>query len=394
MTEPVRTSWPAVFLAVGAGVAVAFQVGKAPIALPFIRSEIGLGLSAASWILSIFALLGATAGASMGGIVTRLGARRMLPVGLTLAAAASLAGSMAPGLAWLLTSRAVEGIGYMLVVISAPSLITLLSNSRDRQMAFGLWGSFMPFGVAVAMMTAPGLPLLGWRGLWLAMAALLACYALLIHRKMPHPTLPPSPSQGHLLRDMAATVRAPGPLLLALLFLPYSASYAALTGFLPTLLIERMALSPGQAGMAAAAVAGINILGNLATGPLLRRGAPRWAIMAAASAFGALAMFGIFAPSMPGGAAYGLCLAFSAVGGLLPGCVLAGAAVYAPERRLVPVALGLIMQGSNIGQLAGPVAVGAVVAALGWEGARLILVPASLMGLTLALVLRRLGKEP
>ena len=92
MTEPVRTSWSAVFLAVGAGVAVAFQVGKAPIALPFIRNEIGLGLSAAAWILSIFALLGATAGASMGGIVTRLGARRMLPVGLAIAAAASLAG--------------------------------------------------------------------------------------------------------------------------------------------------------------------------------------------------------------------------------------------------------------------------------------------------------------
>lgn len=394
MTEPARTSWPAVFLAVGAGVAVAFQVGKAPIALPLIRAEIGIDLSAASWILSIFALLGATAGASMGGIVTRLGARRMLPVGLALAAAASLAGGMAPSLPWLLVSRAAEGIGYILVAISAPSLVTLLSNSRDRQMAFGLWGSFMPFGVAVAMMTAPSLPLLGWRGLWLAMAGLLACYALACHRTMPHPALPPSRPDGHLLRDMAVTIKAPGPLLLALLFLPYSASYAALTGFLPTLLIERMALSPGQAGMATAAVAGINILGNLATGPLLRRGAPRWAIMAAASAFGALAMFGIFAPAMPGGSAYGLCLAFSAVGGLLPGCVLAGAAVYAPERRLVPVALGLIMQGSNIGQLVGPVAVGAVVSALGWEGARLILVPASLLGLILALVLRRMGKEP
>ena len=393
MTEPARTSWPAVFLAVGAGIAVAFQVGKAPIALPFIRAEIGIGLSSASWILSIFALLGATAGASMGGIITRLGARRMLPVGLALAAGASLAGGLAPGLPWLLASRAMEGIGYMLVVISAPALITLLSHPRDRQMAFGLWGSFMPFGVAVAMMTAPGLPWLGWRGLWLTMAALLACYALLIHRRMPHPAPPPSASGGHLLRDMAATVKAPGPLLLALLFLPYSASYAALTGFLPTLLIERMALTPGQAGLAAAAVAGINIMGNLATGPLLRRGAPRWAIMAAASGFGALAMFGIFAPAMSGEAAYGLCLAFSAVGGLLPGCVLAGAAVYAPERRLVPVALGLIMQGSNIGQLTGPVAVGAVVTAMGWEGARLILVPASLLGLILALVLRRLGKE-
>ncbi len=392
MTEPARTSWPAVLLAVGAGVTAAFQIGKAPIALPFIRAEIHIGLSAASWILSIFALLGATAGASMGSVVTRLGARRMLPIGLLLLSAASLAGGLAPDLPWLLTSRAVEGVGYMLVVISAPALITLLTHPDDRQTAFGMWGSFMPFGVAVAMMAAPGLPLLGWRGLWLSMAVLLAGYALLIHRRMPHPVLPASISPGHLLHDIARTIKAPAPLLLAILFIPYSAGYAALTGFLPTLLIERMALSPGTAGMLAAAVAAANILGNLASGPLLRRGLPRWAAMAAASTVIALTSLGIFAPSMPAGMAYALCLIFSAVGGLLPGCILGGAAIFAPERRLVPVTLGLLMQGSNVGQLVGPVAVGAAVVAFGWEGARLVLVPASLSGIALALALRRMGK--
>ena len=109
MTEPARTSWPAVFLAVGAGIAVAFQVGKAPIALPFIRAEIGIGLSSASWILSIFALLGATAGASMGGIITRLGARRMLPVGLALAAGARLAGGSTLSLSCSIRSLASTG---------------------------------------------------------------------------------------------------------------------------------------------------------------------------------------------------------------------------------------------------------------------------------------------
>jgi len=391
--EPSRTSWPAVFLAVGTGVVAAFQIGKAPIALPFIRAEIHIGLSAASWILSIFALLGATAGASMGSVVTRLGARRVLPLGLILLSAASLAGSQAPDLPWLLASRAVEGIGYMLVVIAAPALITMLTHPRDRQTAFGLWGSFMPFGVAVAMMAAPGLPLVGWRGLWLGMAALLAGIALLVHRRMPHPATSASAASGHLLHDIATTVKAPGPLLLALLFIPYSSGYAALTGFLPTLLIERMALSPGTAGMLAAAVAGANILGNLASGPLLRWGVPRWGAMATTSTVFAAAAFGIFAPGMPGGAAYGLCLVFSAFGGLLPSCVLGGAAIFAPERRLVPVTLGLLMQGSNLGQLIGPVAVGAAVVAFGWEGARLVLVPLSLVGVLLALALRRMGKE-
>jgi predicted MFS family arabinose efflux permease len=186
---------------------------------------------------------------------------------------------------------------------------------------------------------------------------------------------------------------APGPLLLAAIFLPYSASYAALTGFLPTLLIERMALSPGTAGMLAAAVAGANIVGNLASGPLLRRGLQRWSAMAITSTVIAVTSFGIFAPAMPGALAYVLCLIFSAAGGLLPGCVLGGAAVFAPERRLVPTTLGLLMQGSNLGQLIGPVAVGVAVGGFGWPGARLVLIPASLLGIVLALVLRRLSRE-
>ncbi|MDO8606378.1 MAG: MFS transporter [Phaeospirillum sp.] len=394
MTEPAHTSWPAVILAVGAGVAAAFQIGKAPIALPFIRDEIQIGLSAASWILSIFALLGATAGASMGSIVTRLGARRMLPFGLILLAAASLAGSLAPNLPWLLASRAVEGIGFMLVVIAAPTLITLLTHPKDRQTAFGLWGSFMPFGVAVAMMAAPGLPLVGWRGLWLGMAALLTAYALLVHYRMPHPAIPAATASTHLLRDIAATITAPGPLVLAGIFLPYSAAYAALTGFLPTLLIERLAVSPGVAGMMAAAVAGANILGNLATGPLLRLGARRWAVMTGAGVVVLLTLIGIFSPDMPSDITYILCLIFSAVGGLLPGCILGGASIFAPDRRLVPVTLGLLMQGSNLGQLLGPVAVAAAVAGGGWEAARLVLAPAALVGVGLVLVLRRMGKEP
>ncbi|OAN52856.1 MFS transporter permease [Paramagnetospirillum marisnigri] len=393
--DPSRTSWPAVFLAVGAGIVAAFQVGKAPIALPFIRDEMGLSLSAASWILSIFALMGASAGASMGSIVTRLGARRMLPLGLALLAAASLLGSGAPSLMPLLASRVAEGLGYMLVAISAPALIALLTHPDQRQTAFGLWGCFMPVGMAVAMTAAPALPLVGWRGLWLAMAVLLAAYAVLVHLRMPHPPVPVRDEDDqHLLRDIIATVKAPGPLILAATFLPYSAAYAALTGFLPTLLIERMAVSPGTAGLMAAAVTAANIVGNLATGPALRARLPRRWVMAASSLVIALCSLGIFLPITTPEQSYALCLVFSAVGGLLPGCILGGAAVYAPNRHLVPVALGLIMQGSNLGQLLGPVVVGAAVAAWTWPAAAAVLVPASLIGITLALALRRAGKEP
>ncbi|RAU22444.1 MFS transporter [Paramagnetospirillum kuznetsovii] len=391
--SPDRTQWPAVLMAVGAGVFAAFQVGKAPVALPFIRAEMGLDLPTAAWVLSIFALMGASVGSAMGTLVTRIGSRRLLPMGLGVLAVASLAGGLAPSFSLLLISRVAEGIGFMLVTISAPALITLLTLPAQRQMAFGLWGAFMPFGMAVSMAAAPGLPWLGWRGLWLAMAALLAAYALWVHRSMPRPQRPPQSPGSHLLADIGATVKAPGPLLLALAFIPYSATYAALTGFLPTLLMERMGVSAGEAGLMAALAAAANIIGNLASGPLLRTGVSRRRAMAGAFLVMLLGCAGIFQSWMPPLAAYGLCLLVTGTAGLLPSCILGAASVYAPSINLVPVALGLFMQGSNLGQLLGPVVVGAAVAAWGWGAASAILVPAGLAGMGLALSLRRAGKE-
>lgn len=389
MTPPVRTDWPAVLLAVGAGVVAAFQVGKAPIALPFIRAELGLDLSAASWILSMLALMGAVAGGALGSVVTRLGPRRLLPAALGLIAVGSLAGGLAPSQGLLLASRVAEGIGMTVVVIAAPALITVATTPHDRHTAFGLWACFMPFGMAVSMMAAPLLPLIGWRGLWLGMAAFLAIYAVLAWIRLPAAAGHGGNTPSRLWHDLLRTVSTPGPVLLALIFACYTTAYIALTGFLPTLLIERLGVTAGQAGMMTAAVAAANILGNLATGPLLRRHVPRWVPIILANITIAACAIGIFTPDTPPWLAYGLCLVFSAIGGLLPGCVLGGAPPYAPEPRLVPVTLGLIMQGSNIGQVTGPALVGAAVAWWGWSAAAPVLAGVTVTGAILTLALRR-----
>ncbi|MBI2236137.1 MAG: MFS transporter [Magnetospirillum sp.] len=385
-----KTSWPAVLLFLGAGIVAAFQVGKAPIALPGIRADFGTGLAAVAWVLSTFPMVGALTGAAMGVMVTRIGARTMLPLGLALIAAASLAGALSLTLPWLLATRVAEGLGLLVVVIAAPTLITQVTHGDDRAKAFGMWGCFMPAGMAMAMLAAPLLSGLGWRGLWLGMAVLAAAYAVAVTlRRGPAPAAAPEPAQP-LLPDLAATLRAPGPRLLAVVFASYTAAWAVLTGFLPTLLMERMAVSAGTAGLMTAAVAGANVIGNLATGPILAHGPRRWLLVALASGAMGLCSLGIFDPATPGWAAFALSLLFSASGGLLPACVIGGAAAVAPDRRLVPAAVGLVMQGSNLGLTLGPVAAAVVVEPWGWGAARLVLVPAALLGILLALRLRRL----
>ena len=83
-----------------------------------------------------------------------------------------------------------------------------------------------------------------------------------------------------------------------------------------------------------------------------------------------------------------LCLLFSAAGGLIPATLLASAPLAARESTLVPVVVGVVMQGSNLGQLSGPVLVGGVTAALGWGAAGWIVAAAAMITGAIALVLQ------
>jgi predicted MFS family arabinose efflux permease len=169
-------------------------------------------------------------------------------------------------------------------------------------------------------------------------------------------------------------VRRRGPALLAICFVLYNIMFFALFSFLPILLMQRLAVSNESAGMLSALAAAANIIGNLAAGQLLARGMSRARLIAVASlAMGALAV-GIFLPILEGRWALLLCVAFSAVGGIIPAALLSAAPIASTSATLVPVMMGLLMAGSNLGQMIGPVAVGVAVEAWGWSGAGIIVI--------------------
>src|SRR5215472_10348355 len=87
------TDWRAVGFAVAAGIVGAFQIGKAAIALPALRADLGMGLAAAGWVLGIFNLIGILAGMALGALIGGWGDRRALLLGLLLLATAGLAGA-------------------------------------------------------------------------------------------------------------------------------------------------------------------------------------------------------------------------------------------------------------------------------------------------------------
>jgi MFS transporter, DHA1 family, inner membrane transport protein len=383
------TDWRAVAIVVAAGVIVALQVGKGIITLTALRSDFALDLAAAGWVISVFAFIGVVGGIPAGMAVNRFGDRALCVAGLGILALGGLVSALSQYFTMLITGRFIEGLGFLLVVVAAPALLQRTVASKDRDFVFGLWSTFMPAGMALALLC--GAAVEGWRGFWLLNAGVTAVTALLVMLTVPRKEMPAANlTASTLAGDAWATLTSSGPLLLALIFTFYSLLYFALAGFLPILLTERMAVSAVAAGILSAIVIAANILGNLAAGILLGRGiTARWSLIAIASIVMGLSGIAIFLASLPSSLIFLLCVIFSGVGGLLPATVLTAAPLLVSAPRLAPMALGLVMQGSNLGQVMGPVTVGVAVDWAGWPAAAWPVAIAAALAVLMAFRVRR-----
>lgn len=373
------TDWRAVAVVVAAGVASSFHLGKVAIAAPQLQAGMGLSLAMLGALGGTFAMLGALGGVAAGSLIARAGDRRMLALGLVATVLGALLAVLSSSYAVLLASRGVEGLGFVLITVAGPTVLARLVQAADRSRAMALWSCFMPTGIALAMLTGPWFG--GWRSLWVAAALASGLIAVLVLWAVPrapgaHATAASPPAR------IAEVWRGPA-LALATTFLLYSLMFFALFSFLPVLLQQRMQVGPSAVGLLAALASAANIAGNLAAGALLPR-VGRTVLGTAAAAAMALCALGIFVPVLPPWAAFALCLVFSAMGGLVPSSLLSSVPQVTTTPAHAALAVGLLMQGSNLGQALGPLLVGNAVDRYGWSAAAVCVVVAALaMGCTL-----------
>ena len=382
LRSPPRTAatrWFVVSIMIACGVAASLHVGKVPPALPALREELDLGLVSAGWIASIFNLIGATLGVASGLAADRLGARRVLAAGLGCLVAGSIGGAAADSGATLLAARVLSGLGLVTVAVSAPQIIVASSIRSDHGLALGAWSIYMPTGMAAAMLTAPlVLPELGWRGLWLVHATITAVVLLIVLAVTREVSARPRIPRGI---DTEA-LRRPGPWLLAAAFACYTVQFFAVVTWMPTFLVESHGSTHEAAAVAGALVVGANVIGCLAGAWLLHREVARWKLLAITYLVMTPCAAGVFSMVIPPALKIALAAVFSAVGGLLPAAILAGATVHAPSRDHVATVNGFIVQGSHAGVVFGPPVLAVVVTSFGsWEQGWLLMVGVGLVGL-------------
>src|SRR5436853_3785383 len=138
-----------VAIAMLAAVTAAGHVGKLPPALPSIRAEFGLDIITAGWLASIFSVTGMLSAIVFGTVASRFNPWRTAVTGLTLLVASGLGGAFAASSTQLFASRFLEGLGFLAVVVAAPSLIAASTGGPERVMALGFFAAYMPAGVSI-----------------------------------------------------------------------------------------------------------------------------------------------------------------------------------------------------------------------------------------------------
>lgn len=392
---------PALLVVLG-GISAALHVGKLPPALPVLQQALGISLVQAGFLLSLVQLAGMTLGLFAGLMADALGLRRTMVAGLAILACASALGGVAAGPETLLALRACEGFGFLLASIPAPGLIRQLVSETRLSAMLGWWGTYMPLGAAAALLTGPAVIALGgWRIWWWLMAALSLAMAAWLWCALP--TSCDQAKQGSFVGmagRLRQTLTARGPWLAALVFATYSGQWLAVVGFLPSIYAQA-GLASAWAAVATALAAGVNMVGNVASGRLLQRGVPPERLLyggLAAMAVGALLAFAPWPNSLPlpvvTTVRYAGVLLFSMLGGMVPGTLFSLAVRLAPGERTLSTTVGWMQQWSSIGQFAGPPLVAWFAGVTGsWDWIWVVTGASALLGMGLVAVLSGLLHE-
>ncbi len=395
------SSVAACYVVFAAGVCAALHVGKLSPAIGVLQQTLGVSLVEAGFLLSIVQLAGMTMAIFTGALVDGLGLRRSMVLGLVVLALASAWGAMAVSPGQLMLLRAIEGFGFLWVVLPGPALIRQLAPpSRSSQM-LGLWGAYMPLGIAIGLLFGSWwIEYLGWRSWWWGSALLSAAMAWgLASTRLPVVQAPAQsvPASSFFAR-LKRTLSHPGPWMVAWVFAAYSGQWLAVVAFLPSI-YEQQGVPVGWRSVLTAMVALANLVGNIWAGRLLQRGVKSSSLLLtgfiAMGLCAVVAFVGLDAaqPDTQGVAVlrYLALIAFSAVCGLIPTTLISLTLKLAPDQQTVATTLGWMQQWSAAGQFFGPPLVAYIAERVGgwaWTWVPLGVLSALGVGLTLVIASR------
>jgi MFS family permease len=124
------------------------------VALPTLRSDLGMSEVAAHWVVSTYMLVFACTAAAGGRLGDIVGFKTLVLSGVAIFGLASLAAGFAEDGAFLIAARAVEGIGAAAIFPATIAMVMLVFPKEQRGMAIGVLAAIGTTFLAVARWSA------------------------------------------------------------------------------------------------------------------------------------------------------------------------------------------------------------------------------------------------
>ncbi|MGM0238714.1 MULTISPECIES: DHA2 family efflux MFS transporter permease subunit [Enterococcus] len=124
------------------------------VSLPVIMKDLKLSFTNAEWIITLYSLLFSSLLITMGRLADNFGRKKILIIGIIIFLFGSILASFSKDITFMLTARAIQGVGGASILPTTLSVVNSLFFGKDRTVAFAVWGS------VIAGMAAIG-PLLG-----------------------------------------------------------------------------------------------------------------------------------------------------------------------------------------------------------------------------------------
>lgn len=178
-----------VWVMVSAGFVIALGYGVVAPALPEFARSFNVGVTAASAIVSAFAIMRLVFAPSTGRLVNRFGERPMYLLGLLIVALSTLASAFAQSYWQLMLFRGLGGIGSVMFSVSAMGLMIRISPPAIRGRVSGLYSSSFVLGSITGPLLGGALVGFGLRVPFVVYAVALFGAIAVVHLQLRDSTL-------------------------------------------------------------------------------------------------------------------------------------------------------------------------------------------------------------
>lgn len=356
-----------IWVLVGGAFVIAIGFGLVAPVLPQFARGFGVGVAAASAIVSAFALMRLLFAPVSGRLVQRLGERSVYLGGLLIVALSTGASALAQNYWQLMVLRSLGGIGSTMFTVSSLALVIRMSPPEQRGRVSGLWSTSFLVGSVSGPLVGGGLSGLGLRWPFVIYAVALLVVSVVVHLSLRNSALAaPEPVGGvRMMSFREGWARPEYRAVLLSNFANGAAVFGVRMALVPLLVVEVLHQAPGMAGVALTVFAAGNVAVLFASGRLSDRwGRKPFVIVGSLVCAAGTAGLGM-ATSLP------WLLATSFLAGLGSGMFTptqqaAVADIIGPKARGGPVLAGFQMA-ADLGTVIGPVAVGALAQQVSYE---------------------------